>query len=134
MRHLAEAGFSGMVELHEDFSYRVLPRLEREGLRVDLAFVDGWHTFDFVFVDFFFIDKMLVEGGVVVFDDADWPSIRPVLRYAVTNLSYVPVATLPEKKAREPVDVRLGLEGSCIALRKPKQAREREIFFHEPFF
>lgn len=132
MRHLAEAGFAAMIDLREDFSYRVLPVLEREGLEVDLAFIDGWHTFDFVFVDFFYVDKMLRTGGVVAFDDADWPSIRTVIRYAVTNLAYGVVATLPEKKERAPIDVRLGLEGSCIALRKPAP-RRRAIFFHEEF-
>ena len=133
LAHLDAAEFGGIVDFHEDLSYRVLPALERENVRVDLAFVDGWHTFDFAFVDFFFIDKLLREDGVVVFDDADWPSIRPVLRYAVTNLSYAVHATLPEKGERAPFDVALGLEGSCIALRKVRPARERDIFFHRPF-
>ena len=133
MRHIEEAGFATMVELREEPSYRVLPQLERDRLEIDLAFIDGWHTYDFVFVDFFFVDKLLCEGGVVVFDDADWPSIRPVIRYAVTNLSYEVAGTLTEKGEREPCDVELGLQGSCIALRKTGHARDREIFFHEPF-
>lgn len=133
LQHLHEAGFAAMIELHEDYSYRVLPRLEAEHKRFDLAFIDGWHTFDFVFVDFFYIDKLLRDDGVVVFDDADWPSVRPVLRFAVSNLDYSVVATLPEKRAREPLDEQLGLEGSCIALRKEPRRREREIFFHEAF-
>lgn len=133
VRHLAEAGFAELIDLREEESHRVLPQLEREGVRVDLAFIDGWHTFDFAFVDLFYIDKLLREQGVVVLDDADWPSIRAVIRYAVTNLSYGVVATLPEKKPREPLDVELGLEGSCIALRKEEPAHEREIFFHRPF-
>ena len=134
MRHLAEAGCADMIVLHEDFSYRVLPLLERAETRVDLAFVDGWHTFDFAFVDFFYLDKLLREGGVVAFDDADWPSIRPVLRYAITNLGYGVVATLPESRPRDPIDVRLGLEGSCIALRKERSESPRDIFHHEPFW
>lgn len=134
VRHLVEAGFGNMINLREDLSFRVLPELEREGLKIDLAFIDGWHTFDFAFVDFFFIDKLLVENGVVIFDDADWASIRPIIRYAVTNLFYEVVATLPEKKSRDPFDVGLGLEGSCIALRKKQLPQERDIFFHRPFY
>jgi hypothetical protein len=42
--------------------------------------------------------------------------------------------TLPEKKERQSIDVNLGLEGSCIALRKPATEHKREIFFHQPFF
>lgn len=133
IERLRQEGFADMVTLCEEPSYRVLSRLEQEGEAIDFAFVDGWHTFDYVFVDFFLIDKLLRPGGVVMFDDADWASIRPVLRYAVTNLDYTVVATLPEKGERQPMDVELGLEGSCIALRKPASAVSREIFFHRPF-
>lgn len=134
LRHLRSAGLDNIVELREELSYRALPALEREGTRIDLAFIDGWHTFDFAFVDFFFIDKMLREGGVVLFDDADWRSIRPILRYAVTNLPYEVLATLPEKGERQPIDASLGLEGSCIALRKVAETQPREIFFHRDFY
>ncbi len=134
MQNLSEAGFGEMVELREDFSFRVLPALERDGRSVDLAFIDGWHTFDHAFVDFFFVDRLLRENGLVIFDDADWPSIRLVIRYAVSNLSYTVAATLPEKKPRDAFDIEHGIEGSCIALRKPAGSPEREIFFHAPFF
>ena len=118
LRHLEDAGFGSCLEFHEAPSYRVLPELERQNTTVDLAFIDGWHTFDFVFVDFFYVDKMLRSGGVVAFDDADWPSIRPILRYIVTNLPYHMLRGMPEKREREPIDERLGLAGSCIALVK----------------
>jgi hypothetical protein len=39
-------------------------------------------------VDLFYLDKMLRPGGVIALDDADWPSIRKVLRFAVTSLPY----------------------------------------------
>ena len=48
-------------------------------------------------IDFFYIDKMLCEGGIVIFDDADWPSIRRVLRYVVSNLEYSVYRTLPPR-------------------------------------
>lgn len=134
MQNLRDGGFAAIVTLHEECSHRVLPMLEREGEQIDFAFIDGWHTFDFVFVDFFFIDKMLREGGVVAFDDADWPSIRPVIRYVVTNLGYSVMRTLPEKRERAAIDRELGIEGSCIVLRKERAADTREIFFHQPFF
>lgn len=133
MAHLATAGLADRVTLHEDVSCQVLPRLETEGFRCELAFIDGWHTFDFVFVDFFFVDRLLRPGGLVIFDDANWPSIRPVLRYAVTNLGYLVHATLPEKTEQTEIDRQLGLEGSCIALKKPVRSPHREVFFHVPF-
>jgi predicted O-methyltransferase YrrM len=134
LKNLSDAGYGNCVEFHEQPSYRCLPELERGGTQLDFAFVDGWHTFDYVFVDFFYIDKMLREGGVVAFDDADWPSIRTVIRYIVTNLPYRIYRTMPEKRPREPIDVELGIEGSCIALMKQRSDSKREIFFHKPFF
>lgn len=130
---LAAAGHSGSIEFYEAPSYQVLPELLKSGVKIDFAFIDGWHTFDFVFVDFFFIDKMLRPGGLVAFDDADWPSIRPVLRYVVTNLNYRVFATLPEKQPRNAADIELGLEGSCIVLQKGEVDVPRDIFFHQPF-
>ena len=43
----------------EAFSYQCLSRLTEEHVKIDFAFVDGQHTFDYVFVDFFLIDKNL---------------------------------------------------------------------------
>lgn len=95
LHNLERAGFTKRLEFYEDTSYRVLPALEARGTRVDFAFVDGWHTFDFVLVDFFYIDRLLRPGGVVAFDDADWPSIRSALRFIVANLSYEVHRVLP---------------------------------------
>jgi predicted O-methyltransferase YrrM len=86
--NVRRAGYADIVQLIEAPSYRVLPELERSGKRVGFAFIDGWHTFDFTLVDFFFIDRMLNIGGVVAFDDASWPAIRKVCRFVKTNLAY----------------------------------------------
>ncbi|ELS00688.1 putative O-methyltransferase [Xenococcus sp. PCC 7305] len=134
LRHLNEAGYSDIVDFYPQKSYQALPQLLQDGVRVDFAFIDGWHTFDYVLVDFFYIDKILKNGGVVAFDDADWKSIRPLIRYIVTNLNYKVVGTLPEKHKRELIDIELGIEGSCIALQKISDKDNREIFFHKAFF
>ena len=86
--NLERAGFSRSVEFHEARSYEVLPGILAQSEIVDFAFIDGWHTFDYVMVDFFFIDKLLRPGGTVVMDDADSPPIRKFLRYVLTNLDY----------------------------------------------
>lgn len=132
--HLTEAGYSDIIDFYPQKSYQTLPKLLQDEVKIDFAFVDGWHTFDYVLVDFFYIDKMLKKGGVVAFDDADWKSIRPLIRYIVTNLNYEVVGTLPEKHERELIDIELGIEGSCIALRKMSNKDNREIFFHKAFF
>jgi len=86
--NLRRAGYGDVVRLIELPSYRALAELERAGQRIDFAFIDGWHTFDFALVDFFFIDRMLNVGGIVAFDDSDWLSIRKICRFVNNNLSY----------------------------------------------
>jgi hypothetical protein len=54
----------------------VLPGLLDEGVTVDFAFVDGWHTFDQVPVEFYDINRLLRVGGVIAFDDANRRSIN----------------------------------------------------------
>jgi len=76
--NLERAGYGGFVEFIEKPSQIALPALVAAGRRIDFAFIDGEHTFDHVLFDFFFIDQLLNVGGVVVFDDAAWPSIRRV--------------------------------------------------------
>jgi hypothetical protein len=69
-------------------------------------------------------------GGVVVLDDASWPSIRNVARFIASNRSYKVVghvgsdadekSRLRRDASRESVeaDRRLGLNGQCIAFEK----------------
>ena len=140
--NLRRAGYGDIVRLIEAPSYRALAELEQSGQRVDFAFIDGWHTFDFALVDFFFIDRMLNVGGVVAFDDANWPAVRKVCRFVKTNLAYSvldvdgldPQPSLKRRLSerllrRGPFqgllkadvvapDRSIGLGGSCIAFRK----------------
>jgi predicted O-methyltransferase YrrM len=88
IENLKAAGFGDLIELHEIPSHQALPRLEAAGCRLDFVFVDGAHWFDYVMVDFFCIDRLLRVGGVVVFDDVDWASVRKACRYILSNRAY----------------------------------------------
>lgn len=140
--NIHRAGYGDIVRLVESPSFRALAELERSGQHLDFAFIDGWHTFDFTIVDFFFIDRMLQVGGVVAFDDSNLPAIRKVCRFVKTNLEYSvvgtdgPEGTTPLRRRvlerilrNEPFrrftrpdviapDRSIGLVGSCIAFRK----------------
>jgi predicted O-methyltransferase YrrM len=136
MANLRRAGYGDIVKLIEEPSFRALPALERAGQKIDFAFIDGWHTFDFTLVDFFYIDRMLNIGGVVAFDDANWPGVRKVCRFVRTNLAYSihnveRSSDQPKRSLRRQLselrhgklhnivkDFSLGLKGSCIAFRK----------------
>jgi predicted O-methyltransferase YrrM len=140
--NLHRAGYGDIVRFFEAPSYRALAELEKAGQRVDFAFIDGWHTFDFTLVDFFFIDRILNVGGIVVFDDTDWSAIRKVCRFVKTNLAYSvhgvdgrdPQASFKSRIVKRLLcrqqflkylrpevvvpDQTIGVRGFCIAFRK----------------
>jgi predicted O-methyltransferase YrrM len=88
MSTLDRAGYGSLVELHEQRSDCCLPRLIEEGVRIDFAFIDGWHTFDYTLVDFHYVHQLLRTGGIVVFHDCQMPSVRRVTRLALTHRDY----------------------------------------------
>jgi len=88
LHNIERAGYRHFYEFHEDTSQQVLPALVARGERVGVGFIDGWHTFDHALVDFFYIDQLLDIGGIIVFDDVGYPSIRRVCEFVVTNRSY----------------------------------------------
>jgi predicted O-methyltransferase YrrM len=88
LRQLDEAGVTDMVEFYPEESQHVLPRFIRDGRIFDLAFVDGNHRFDFVFVDLFFLRTLVRKGGVVILDDYDLPGIRRAVSFFVTNCKW----------------------------------------------
>jgi predicted O-methyltransferase YrrM len=70
LENLASLGFSERLEFHRGFSYDVLPRLLADGRDFDFAFIDGNHLYDGIFVDFYFVDRLLANQGYVLFHDA----------------------------------------------------------------
>ncbi|HZS30095.1 MAG TPA: class I SAM-dependent methyltransferase [Gaiellaceae bacterium] len=100
IRQLERAGFSQFCELIEESSHFALPRLVESGCRVDLALIDGWHTFDHCLVDFFFVDLLLRPGGVVVLDDTWMPGVRAVAEFALRNRAYDLVDSVPLRLSR----------------------------------
>ena len=70
-----------------------LSQLVSEGVHADAAFVDGSHRFHEVFVDLYFLRKIVRPGGLIVVDD-DWaPSVRTAVRYYEQNLGWEALPT-----------------------------------------
>ena len=88
LANLKRAGLDSVFELLEGPSHLMLPRLLEKGVALDLAFIDGWHTFDYTLLDFFYIDKLLRPGGVVLLHDRSWPSKQKVIRFITTHRRY----------------------------------------------
>jgi predicted O-methyltransferase YrrM len=82
------AGLGDRHRLIEETSQLALPRLLAEETRVQVAYIDGWHTFDYAFLDFWYADQMLAVGGVVGFNDCGLPSIEKVIRFVLSHRKY----------------------------------------------
>jgi predicted O-methyltransferase YrrM len=85
---LAEAGVAEMVEVMPLESQIALPRLLAEGRTFDLAFVDGNHRFDSVFLDLMYLGRLVRRGGIVFVDDYQLPSVSRAASFCVTNLGW----------------------------------------------
>jgi len=143
LKNIRDAGFGSLVDFREERSEIVLPGLLDGGVAVDFAFVDGWHTFDQVLVEFYYINRLLRVGGVIAFDDANRRSINRVVRHALTYPAYRVYGTEREgaprptvlgrsRRALEKVpaisgilrpdflqkDWDLGILGTCVAIQK----------------
>ena len=148
LRNVEMAGYRAMIDFHEERSEFLLPRLVEEGVQIDFAFVDGWHTFDQVLVEFFYLNKMLRVGGVIAFDDAERRGINRVVRHALAypayrvfepergrstdvtlggrlrrSLSRVPKATRLIRRDVLERDWDLGIHSTCVAIQKVAEDR-----------
>jgi predicted O-methyltransferase YrrM len=88
LRLLEEADVADLVELHPEESQLVLPRLVAEGRRFDLAFVDGNHRFDAVFLDLVYLGRLVRGGGIVFLDDYQLPAVARAVSFCTTNLGW----------------------------------------------
>jgi predicted O-methyltransferase YrrM len=86
LRTLRDAGVYEIVEVIEEESQLALPRLLAEGRRFDFAFIDGDHRFEGVFVDLYFMTRLIEPGRLVVVDDMWMPSVRTAVAYVERNL------------------------------------------------
>ena len=68
----------------------VLPRLLKEGITADAAFVDGSHIFHNVFVDLFYLRELVRPGGLIVLDDCSYLSVATAVRYFQVNTGWQP--------------------------------------------
>jgi hypothetical protein len=88
LQALDEAGVAEVVEFHPEASETALPRFLSEGRRFDLAFVDGNHRFDSVFLDLVYLGRLVRPGGIVFVEDDQLPSIRRATSFCATNLGW----------------------------------------------
>lgn len=101
---LNAAGLAAQTSFIGEASSIVLARLAADGFTADAAFVDGSHRFHEVFVDLYFLRKLVRPGGLIILDDAAWPSVAAALRYFDLNLGWRPVSVAGRLTARQVPD------------------------------
>lgn len=85
---LRRCGLNHLFELLEGPSHIMLPKLVERGDKVDMVFIDGWHTFDYTLIDVFYADKLLRPGGILMLHDMHMPSKRKVWGYLRTHRKF----------------------------------------------
>lgn len=115
LQFLEEAGVMAMVEHHEDESQIALPRLLAEGRTFDLGFVDGNHRFDRVFLDLYYLGRLVRRGGIIILDDYDLPGVARAASFFLTNLGW----ELEEVSEPKPLHGWAALRTSRVEDRRP---------------
>jgi predicted O-methyltransferase YrrM len=85
---IRSAGLDATTTLILEPSSMALPHLVSEKFTADAAFVDGSHRFHEVFVDLYFLRKIVRPGGIIILDDHWWPSVHTAERYYETNMGW----------------------------------------------
>jgi cephalosporin hydroxylase len=78
---LEEAHLIDFVEVIEEKSSVVLPRLMAAGRQFGMIYIDGSHLFEDVFIDAYFCVRLLETGGYLLFDDSTDPHVAKVLAF-----------------------------------------------------
>lgn len=85
---MCASGLETISRLMPEPSSVALPRLLESELTVHAGFVDGSHRFHEVFLDLYYLRKLVKPGGLVILDDVSLPSVSTAVRYYETNLGW----------------------------------------------
>jgi len=103
----------------EERSDRALVDLERAGRTYGLVFIDGYHRFDDVLVDFTLSARLCGSGGLIVFHDMWLDSIQAV-------------ASFVRRNRRDFVEVSTACENLCVFRRNGEDRRDWSHFVDFP--
>jgi predicted O-methyltransferase YrrM len=126
---MRSAGLDTIARLIRQPSAVALPSLLAEGFAADAAFVDGSHRFHEVFVDLYFLRKIVRPGAVIVLDDHWWPSVAAAARYYLTNMGW---QIISGAFASGTIDRDTG-RSRALALRLPDPPFEPDFQQFQPF-
>jgi hypothetical protein len=128
MQCLESAGLQSFIELFEQPSALVLPRLLSEGRRFGLIYVDGSHLFEDVFVDAYFCARLLTVDGYLLFDDSSNRHVAKVLAFIDRN--QLTLERLPERSLRHRIARLVGRRQLTVYRRRGPVERPWDSPFH----
>jgi hypothetical protein len=128
MQCLESAGLQSFIELFEEPSALVLPRLLSEGRRFGLIYVDGSHLFEDVFVDAYFCARLLTVDGYLLFDDSSNRHVAKVLAFIDRN--QLTLERVPERSLRHRIARLLGRRQLTVYRRRGPVERPWDSPFH----
>ncbi len=132
---LRSAGLDATTTFVATPSSTALPQLLADGVIADAAFVDGSHRFHEVFLDLYYLRKIVRPGGLIILDD-DWtPSVRTALRYYEHNLGWTVLPDAFTDGTRAPIGRNPAAEvvPRCRAVRLPDPLFEPSFEDFRPF-
>lgn len=88
LQFLEEAGVAHLVEYHAEESQIALPSFLSQDRHFDLAFIDGSHLFDAVFLDLIYSGRIVRPGAVIFVDDYQLPAIARAVSFCLKNLEW----------------------------------------------
>lgn len=96
---------AGLAQYHEftgEPDYFALPRMLGNDMRFEMAYIDGWHIFDYVMMNFFYVDKMLAVGGIAAFNDASHVGVKQTIQFmnAYRRYNEVKIETSHQNKGQ----------------------------------
>ena len=85
LKNIERLGWKEYLQFYEAFSHDVLPKLVADQQHFQFIFIDGDHRFDGCFVDYYYADLALEQGGYMLFHDTWMRPIQLVMNFIRTN-------------------------------------------------
>ena len=140
-RNLERSGYGERHQLIERPSFEVMAELLIDRRQFDFVFVDGWKSFDYLAYECFVVNQLLPVGGCLMFDDAQLPSMRKLIKMLVGHYQYEEIDYI---RFGQPTSLRIFQILTCRSLARPYRAFVKTLatkdqgpmkdgYFYSPF-
>jgi len=113
--HIEKAGLNKYSHHISGKSLIAMPKILEDVLNgnikpFDFILIDGWHTFDYTLVDFFYADQLLRIGGVIMLDDMQHPGVKQCVEYITKNYTHFKLYTGPNASKTMGMFIKIGTD------------------------